>query len=98
MGEAKEALGREPPDYIVASVHLRDGIKALRKIGDTQEQVETLHLRLLEYEERSMGDMSHFEFELPDLTSEADDARQQVAGQSLPEALTRSAHQERSSA
>jgi hypothetical protein len=88
VGEADAALGQEPPDYFVASVHLRDGIEALRSIGNTQEQVEALHMRLLECQERAMENMSHYEFELPDFTSEAAQARDRVMGRPLPEALT----------
>jgi Domain of unknown function (DUF4209) len=86
--EADEALNREPPDYFVASVHLRDSIQALRNVGNTQEEVEALHLRLVDCQERAMETMSHYRFELPDFTAEANQARQRVAGKPLPAALT----------
>lgn len=70
-------------------MHLRDAIQALRNIGDTQEQVDTLHLRLVELQERSTENMSHIQFDLPDFSSEAEEARLRVAGAPLQDALAR---------
>jgi hypothetical protein len=85
-GEAEDELTRERPSYITASSHLERAIEGLRRAGKTQERVEELHARLLEYQARTRDEMVAFSQDM-DLSKFANQAREQVKDKPLLEAL-----------
>jgi hypothetical protein len=52
--EADRIVGRESPSYLLASHSLQCAINILRKVGDTRAQVEEVHRRLLDYQQRAL--------------------------------------------
>jgi hypothetical protein len=86
VGEADNELAQGSPSYITASSHLERAIEGLRRAGRTRERVAELHARLLEYQVRTRDEMIDFSQDM-DLTKFADQAREQVKGKSLGEAL-----------
>jgi hypothetical protein len=86
VGEAEDELATGSPSYITVSSHLERAIEGLRRAGKTRERVEELHGRLLEYQARTRDEMAAFSQDM-DLSKFADQAREQVKGKSLWEAL-----------
>ncbi len=86
VGEAEEELAKGSPSYITASSHLERAIEGLRRAGKTRERVEELHGRLLEYQVRTRDEMVAFSQDM-DLSKFADQAKEQVKGKPLWEAL-----------
>lgn len=86
VGEAEEELARDSPNYITASSHLERAIEGLRRAGKTGERVEELHKRLLEYQARTRDEMVAFSEDM-DLSKVTDQAKEQVKGKPMGEAL-----------
>lgn len=89
--EAKEELSGASPSYTAASSHLERAIEGLRRVGRTRERVEKLHARLLEYQARTRDEMVAFSEDM-DLSRLVDQAREQVKGKPLGEALLALVH------
>lgn len=91
VGEAEDELATGSPSYITASSHLESAIEGLRRAGKSQERVEELHGRLLEYQVRTCDEMVAFSQDM-DLSGIADRAREQVKGKPLGVALLAMVH------
>jgi hypothetical protein len=91
VGEAEDELARPSPSYITASSHLESAIEGLRRAGKTRERVEELHGRLLEYQLRTRDEMVAFSQDM-DMSKFVDQAREQVKGKPLGEALLAMVH------
>jgi hypothetical protein len=87
VDEAESRLEQTAAPYLHAAIHLEAAIKALRRIPDTQERVKEIHLRLLDYQQRSMKELLHFEADAIDTNEVEKRSRQAVEGKSFPEAL-----------
>jgi hypothetical protein len=86
VAEAEDELAKNSPSYIMASMDLEKAIEGLRRAGRTRERVEKLHARLLEYQARTHDEMVAFSQDM-DLSKFADQAKKQVKGKPLGEAL-----------
>ena len=78
VDEAESRLEQTAAPYLHATVHLEAAIQALRKISGTEERVKELHLRLLEYQQRSMKELVRFEADAIDTTELERRSRQAV--------------------
>lgn len=86
VAEAEDELATETRSYITASTHLEKAIEGLRRARKTRERVKELHGKLLEYQMRTRDEMVAFSQDM-DLTKSIDQAREQVKGKPLEEAL-----------
>lgn len=86
VGEAEDELAKGSPSYITASMDLEKAIEGLRRAGRTRERVEELHGRLLEYQALTRDEMVAFSQDM-DMSKFVDQAREQVKGKTLREAL-----------
>jgi hypothetical protein len=87
VGEADDELARESPSYITISSHLERAIEGLRRAGKTRERVNELHERLLQYQSLTREEMVVFSHDM-DMSKFADQARDQVKGKSLQQAMS----------
>jgi hypothetical protein len=84
--EAEEAVDPTPPGYLEASIHLPKAIEALRRIGGSQERVDELHRRLLDYQGQSLTEMKSASAEF-DASEHIENVRAHIRGKTLEEAL-----------
>jgi hypothetical protein len=84
--EAEEAVDRTPPGYLEASMHLPKAIEALRRIRGSQERIDELHRRLLDYQGRSLTEMKSASAEF-DASEHIEQVRAHIKGKTLEEAL-----------
>lgn len=56
VGEGESALRRRTPSHGACAGNLQRAVEALRRIPNTKERVEELHLRILKEQELSMGE------------------------------------------
>ena len=87
VDEAESRLDQTAAPNLHAANHLEAAIKALRRLPGTQERVENLHLRLLDYQQRSLNELQHFEAEAIDTTEIEKRSRHAVKGKGLSDAL-----------
>lgn len=87
VDEAEERLMQPAAPNLHASGHLEAAIKALRQIPGTQELTRKIHLRMLEFQRKSVAELAQFESGRFDVTEDADKARRMVEGKPLGEAL-----------
>lgn len=84
---AQSRLEQTAAPYLHAWGHLQSAIEAYRRIPDTQERVRDLHRLMLEYQKKSVSELSHFEVGPVDLTEAAEEAKRRVKDKSLYDAL-----------
>lgn len=84
--EAEAAIKKDPPSYLVAVSHLQRAIEAYRRIGGQKERIDVLHHTLIDYEERSIGEMRSFSTKV-DLGDLVKDSIDRVKGKTLQDAL-----------
>jgi hypothetical protein len=85
--EADEAYKSEAfHRFTLASRHLESAIEVLRKVPGTKVRRDELHKTLLEYQQKSYGEMFHIEHSI-DLTKLTTCATEAVKGKTVREAL-----------
>lgn len=84
--EAEDALRREPPSYMHAAAFMQKAIAALRRVEGTKERVRELHEVLLEYQEKSTSELSHYRSSV-DASDLAKMATDSVKGKAFQDAL-----------
>ncbi|MBL1208253.1 DUF4209 domain-containing protein [Geminocystis sp. GBBB08] len=62
--EAEDKINQSPPSYLVASRFLAKAIEALRNIGNNQKREEEIHLKLLDYQQKSTRELGLFSQEI----------------------------------
>lgn len=82
---ARELLQRDPPEYMVASIHLQKAMEGMRQAGEAS-CAESLHSELLKYQKLALGQMQRISHEI-DITSYVADAIEAVRGKPLDSAL-----------
>lgn len=85
--EASDALSRFATPYMIASSHLEHAIEAFRRIPNTNERVDELHKRLLEYQVNSLDEMAVISTDPIDITEIVGKAVEQVKGKQIYDAL-----------
>lgn len=85
--EASDALGRFATPHMIASSHLEHAIEAFRRIPNTNERVDELHKRLLEYQAKSLDEMAVISTDPIDITEIVGKAVEQVKGKQIYDAL-----------
>jgi len=90
IGNAKDRLAGDNPDYLAAVTFYTDAITAFRRIGGMQERCEQLHGELLVLQEQSVSTMGHFSasVEIPNAEELVEQARSHVRDKPLVDALT----------
>lgn len=73
--------------YAAAARHIQSAIEVVRRIPDTKEQQDQLHKTMLEYQEKSLGELGHISSGTIDLTKQIESAIAIVKGKSLPDAI-----------
>jgi len=86
LQESQAATGGPNPRHMVAASHMQSAIETLRKIPEMQERITELRLILLDFQQKSLGEMGTFEMPF-DVTTLQEKAREQVKGKTLQEAL-----------
>ncbi len=82
---ARELLQKDPPEYMVASIHLQKAMEGMRQAGEAS-RAENLHRELLKYQKLALSQMQRFSQEI-DITSYVADAIEAVRGKPLDSAL-----------
>lgn len=83
---AETHLAAATPVHMLVASHIQFAIEAYRRIGDTKEQVEALHHRLLEYQRRAIDEMATISSSV-DIGDLVEMAINQVKGKTLQDAL-----------
>jgi hypothetical protein len=86
VNEAESKTEGANASFLAAASVLQGAIAILQKQGGTQDRVKELFLRLKEYETKGVTELKPIGGTV-DLTDVAELARQDVAGQSLPDAI-----------
>lgn len=73
--------------YSAATHHIQSAIEVLRRIPNSKEQQDQLHKTMLEYEEKSMGELGHFSSGTIDLTQQIESAITIVKNKPLQDAI-----------
>lgn len=63
VGEGESALKRSTPSHGACVGNLQRAVEALRRLPNTKERVEALHLRILKEQELSMGETTTHSFQ-----------------------------------
>jgi len=84
--QAEAAVAGDTPSYMHASGFLTFGIEAYRKVGNTDEEVQRLVARLLDYQARSTAELIPYGASL-DISEWVAQAEKHVQGKPLEEAL-----------
>lgn len=94
--EADDALKRNPPSYLTASIQMQKAVQAFRNIrgtkGNKEETIdakvreEEVHKLLLQYQEESRKELITISHKV-DVSDEIEQARAQVRGKKFEEAL-----------
>jgi len=91
--EAKDALYRTPPSYLVASRFMQQAVEAFRSIRGTKEETadakiraEEVHKLLLQYQEESRKELGTISQE-SDISKEVEQAKACVRGKKFQDAL-----------
>jgi hypothetical protein len=84
--EAEDATSKDSASYLIAVSHLQKAIECYRRIGKSKTRIDELHQKLIDYEERSLGEMQSFSTEL-DLGNLVKDSINRVKGKSLQNAI-----------
>jgi hypothetical protein len=82
---ARELLQNDPPDHLLASIHLQKAVEGMRQAGEPM-LAEGLHRELLQNQELALGQLQEFSAEV-DISSYVTAAKDAVRGQSLEMAL-----------
>jgi hypothetical protein len=80
-------LAGKNPSYTLASYRMNQAIQALRKIEGTNDKVENLHKKLLEYQEKSLSEMASINLGPIDYSDTAIAVQNAVKGKSFHEAI-----------
>jgi hypothetical protein len=86
--QAEEHVQGEPPSYTHASTFLQHAIEAFRRVGKASDLKQELHLRLLEYQQKSVSELRLMS-ESFDITEIVGRAVEQVRGKPFPDAIMR---------
>lgn len=71
---------------MAAATHMEHAVEAYRRIGGQQQRSEELYKKLLEYQQKMLGEMKHISTEL-DLSEAIQHARSAVSDKSLRDAI-----------
>ena len=78
--EALRAVCGQHLNYSLATGCLEHAIQAFRKVGDSQQRIDELHLLLLDYQKRSISELKGFSSGTVDVSNQQEQARIHVAG------------------
>ncbi len=87
MKEAKKRVGQPGAPYLHAAGHLGSAIECYRKIPGHGRRIDEIHRLMLEYQEKSISEYSHFGSDSIDLSEPAEQAKRKVGGLSLYDAF-----------
>jgi hypothetical protein len=73
--------------YAAAAHHIQSAIEVVRRIPDTKEQQDQLHKTMLEYQEKSLGELGRITSGPIDLTKQIESAIAIVKDKPLPDAI-----------
>jgi len=86
--EALKHVESGNPSFMVASGLLKSGVEALRRGGSSKERIVELKQKLVEFQERTLGEMHRFEHSV-DIADLIKGAREHVSGREWVDALRR---------
>jgi hypothetical protein len=84
---AEDDINKNPPDYVNACGRIEDAIQEYRKIGNEKSSVEHLHQLLLEYQPKSILQMSSIPLEISVSEEQVNKAKEFVRGKTLRDAI-----------
>lgn len=88
VAEAEAHLTKPTPSYFAAGHCLARGVEALRQAGGDKSRISELKDRLLDYQQRSMGEMKKMEYKI-DIADAVSSAREHVEADTFDEAIRR---------
>jgi hypothetical protein len=84
--QAHSCIGESGRGYFAATHDLAMGIESLRQAGADESRIAALHKTLIEWQEKSTGEMQSFTHET-DVSQLVEGAREHVKGKSLQDAI-----------
>lgn len=84
--EAELAVSGATPSYLSASLSLQKAIVAFRKAGNAKQRIDELHTLLLEYQQKSVGELKPVGAEI-DVSEHAIKVKETVRGKTIQDAL-----------
>lgn len=85
--QADAALAYTPPSHLHAVKAIQGGIEAFRRIGQSRDRIDELHARLLDYQQRSVAELTPLPPARIDLTDYASAAEAHVQDKSFVDAV-----------
>jgi Domain of unknown function (DUF4209) len=86
IAQADACVGKSGRGYFAATHDLAMGIECLRQAGADQSRIQSLHKKLIEWQEKSLGEMQSFSRET-DISKLVEGARKHMEGKSLQDAI-----------
>jgi len=80
---AEDDIKKNPPDYMNACGRIEDAIQEYRKIGNEKTRIEYLHQLLLEYQPKSISQMSSIPLEISIPEEQINEAKEFVRGKTI---------------
>jgi hypothetical protein len=84
--QSESHLTGNPPSYMLASTFLQKAIEAFRRVGNSADRIQELHLTLLQYQEKSVSELRNFSSSI-DITDTVSQAIEHVKGKPAVDAL-----------